>query len=190
MTNSQFPQSQAESDLLEVLLDSDEIPYPWNLEQPESEAYFEAAEADFSLSDGLGEDDLAGRSQIFFDRVERLWPAVSLHQSLREHFCDRIPEEILHRLSRAATDLSRDLRTQSTSLADRLVFCVREILPRWDEEDLQVLARPMVYAMRGNDNGGAQVRSARWEELSAVEQARLSLAIARYALEITENGQK
>lgn len=195
MTNSQFPQSQAESDFLEVLLDSDETAYPWNPEQPESDAYFEAAEADFSLSNCLGSDDLPRRSRTFFDRVERLWPAVSLHESLRERFRDRIPEDILHRLSRTAADLTRDLSAQSASLADRLVFCVRPILPQWDEEDLQVLARPMAHAMRGKENGGAEStrakrQSAGWEDLSAVEQARGCLAVARYALEIAQKGQQ
>jgi len=193
MTNSQFPQSQAESDLLDVLLDSGETAYPWNPERPEADAYFAAAEADFSISDGLDSDDLARRSRTFFDRVERLWPAVSLHQSLQDRFRDRIPEEILHRLSRAAADLTRDLSAQSASLADRLVLCVRPILPQWDEEDLQVLARPMAHAMRGKENGGAEStlakrQSVAWEDLSAVEQARGCLAIARYALEIAQDG--
>jgi hypothetical protein len=195
MTNSQFPQSQAESDLLAVLLDPDRTAYPWNPEQPGSDGYFEAAEAEVDLSEGLGGDDLACRSQSFFDRVERLWPTVSLHQSLLRRFRDRVPEDLLDRLSRVAADLTGDRAVRGASLADRLVWCARQILPEWDEEDLRVLARPMAHAMRGNDGGGveatlAKMRSANWDDLSAVEQARLSLAIARHALWVAQNPER
>jgi hypothetical protein len=66
------------------------------------------------------------------------------------------------------------------------VQCVQDALPNLAEDDLYVLARPLAYAMRGNDapieSTLERVRSIEWDALSDVEQARLSLAIARFAL--------
>jgi hypothetical protein len=65
---------------------------------------------------------------------------------------------------------------------------VQDCLPSWGEEDLQVLARPFAYAMRGSETEMLEValrsvRCAEWADLSSIEQARLSLALARYALD-------
>ena len=71
------------------------------------------------------------------------------------------------------------------SLADQMVECVLDILPQWDEEDLQVLARPLAYAMRDADPEGVELVMATqrlWAELSEIEQARVGLAVARYAI--------
>jgi hypothetical protein len=66
-----------------------------------------------------------------------------------------------------------------------MVECVLDILPQWAEEDLQVLARPLAYAMREVDSEGAELVMATrrpWAQLSEIEQARVSLAVARYAI--------
>ena len=66
-----------------------------------------------------------------------------------------------------------------------MVECVLDILPQWDEEDLQVLARPLAYAMRDVDSEGVELVVATkrpWAQLSEIEQARVSLAVARYAI--------
>ena len=66
-----------------------------------------------------------------------------------------------------------------------MVECVLDILPQWDEEDLQVLARPLAYAMREADSEGVElVTTSRkpWTELSEIEQAIVGLAVARYAI--------
>jgi hypothetical protein len=66
-----------------------------------------------------------------------------------------------------------------------MVECVLDILPQWAEEDLQVLARPLAYAMREVDSEGTQLAMATkrpWAQLSEIEQARVSLAVARYAI--------
>ncbi len=71
-------------------------------------------------------------------------------------------------------------------LADQMVECVLDILPQWAEEDLQVLARPLAYAMRdANPSGVELVMATRrpWAGLlSEIERARVSLAVARYAI--------
>jgi hypothetical protein len=99
-------------------------------------------------------------------------------------------------LGAIATQAHQVLST-SQSLADQLVQCVQNILPDLAEEDLYVLARPLAYTMRNGESHCAvdstleKIRTVAWEELSEVEQARLSLAVARCALlEIESQGHK
>ena len=73
-------------------------------------------------------------------------------------------------------------------MADRLVECVQSLLPDWAEDDLLVLARPFAYAMRGSQAADVEsvlgeIRHEDWTALSKIEQARVSIAIAHYALE-------
>ncbi|HAG81788.1 MAG TPA: hypothetical protein DCL61_11625 [Cyanobacteria bacterium UBA12227] len=75
---------------------------------------------------------------------------------------------------------------------DRMIQCVEELLPNWAEDDLQVLARPLAYAMRGAEAETVElalgaVRPLDWTELSEIERARLSLAIARIAIDDLES---
>jgi hypothetical protein len=70
---------------------------------------------------------------------------------------------------------------------EQLVACVRDALPSLAEEDLQVLARPMAYAMRDEASNVtesvlAATRALDWAALSEIEQARLGLTIAYEAL--------
>ena len=78
------------------------------------------------------------------------------------------------------------------SLSDQLVHCVSEVLPGWDLEDLEVMARPLAYSMRGDKNDElenilATIEPVDWYNLSEVEQARLSLAIALYAISLVSS---
>jgi len=85
---------------------------------------------------------------------------------------------------------AQDTIAANALLVDRLVACVQEILPTWADDDLYVLARPLAYAMRSDDAPVTAVidavRSADWADLSEIEQARLSLALARYTLDQLE----
>ncbi|NJL85852.1 MAG: hypothetical protein HC886_07540 [Leptolyngbyaceae cyanobacterium SM1_1_3] len=72
-------------------------------------------------------------------------------------------------------------------MLNQLVYCVEDILAAWDQADLQVMARPLALAMRDGQGEAVEValRSVRpenWQALSGMEQARLTLAIARYAI--------
>lgn len=192
MTKLNCHNSETELDLWSLLLDdSENSAYPWSPEQAESYNYFEETDLNLSLSDCFSNDDITERAQVFFEHIENLWPPISLYQLLVEKLtlngggtllC-RIPEDILRGISKAAVVRDKAFQT----LGEQLVFCVSQILPQWDSEDLQVLARPMVNAMRGNNNRALEsiftkMGSQEWHELSQVEQARLSLAIAHYAL--------
>lgn len=157
------------------------ISYPWNLSDPHTESFFTELEQGFSLED-WSEGDIAPRSQAFFSHLDQLWSATALQSSLAQKFA-AMPRTLLSTIARQAQQVA----TVSHSLADQLVQCVQEVLPNWADEDLQVLARPLAYAMRGEedaiDSTLSSIRPLAWHELSETEQARMSLAVARYAIE-------
>ncbi|MBW4578521.1 MAG: hypothetical protein KME42_02985 [Tildeniella nuda ZEHNDER 1965/U140] len=157
------------------------IPYVWNPATPESEPFFTALEQALPLDDWKV-DEVATRSNVFFAQVNQLWSTASLQESLMQRFATRVPQQLLTAIATRA----QHVLSSSISLADQLVQCVQEALPNLAEDDLYVLARPLAHAMRGNDTPIEatlnRVRSVEWDALSEVEQARLSLAIARYAL--------
>lgn len=172
-----------------------QISYPWNPADPESEEFFEQAEQAVGFEEWQGAE-IAAQAPTFFAQVDRLWATTSLQSSLQstlaQKFSLRMPEVLLTAIAQQA----QTLVASSLSLADQLVQCVDELLPSLDVEDLQVLARPLAYAMRGEgDTLGCDtvlnsIRAIEWEDLTDIEQARVSLAIARYALAELENTPK
>ena len=170
---------QAQMDLLATIVQTD-VAYPWNPAQLESESYFTALEEEFALSDSFSDSDIAQKSQVLFAQLEQVWLTTDLQKSLREKFA-RVPQDFLTRIAQSVQNAT----VKYQSLADQMVECVLDILPQWAEEDLQVLARPLAYAMREVDSEGAQLVMATrrpWAQLSEIEQARVSLAVARYAI--------
>lgn len=149
------------------------IAYPWNPADAEAESFFNALDQKFSL-DALPESELNDRADAFFSHLDTLFAAPTLEASLAQKFAT-VPQAILNTIARQAEKLA----TSSASLADQLVLCVQEALPQWAEDDLHVLARPLAYSMRGEEQS---VKSTDWAKLSETEQARLTLAIAQYAL--------
>jgi hypothetical protein len=196
-----FPfQAEAELELLQVMLqdslthpdDSDtSFTYPWNPAAPEAEAYFEALEQEV-IKAGWSTDEFVEQGQILAGFFDQLWsdaPASTTQRvnsactNLLQQFAAQVPQQLLDTIVQRA----QQVVSINLSLADQMVQCVQECLPNWAEEDLQVLARPFAYAMRGGETEMLEaalrsVRCAAWTELSGVEQARLSLAIARYAI--------
>ncbi|NET38222.1 MAG: hypothetical protein F6K19_40535 [Cyanothece sp. SIO1E1] len=189
----QSEQAQVELALLQSLLSGDR-PYPWNPAEPESETYFAEIEQACEAPD-LSVQVTANHWQTLSMQLDKLWSDVSvgatpqesanpsLKAALMGRFATRMPENLLNTIARQA----QQVLAANLSLSDQLVNCVQDILPAWDCEDLQVLARPLAHAMRGGDAEVLEValrsvRFAAWTELSGVEQARLSLAIARYAI--------
>lgn len=172
-------QTQAEMDLLATIVQTD-VAYPWNPAQLESESYLTALDEEFALSDTFSDSDIAQKSQVLFAQLEQVWLTTALQKSLREKFA-RVPQDFLARIAQSVQNAT----VKYQSLADQMVECVLDILPQWAEEDLQVLARPLAYAMREVDSEGAQLLMATrrpWAQLSEIEQARVSLAVARYAI--------
>ncbi|MBF2026181.1 MAG: hypothetical protein IGS48_05350 [Oscillatoriales cyanobacterium C42_A2020_001] len=167
------------------------IAYPWNPLMPEAETFFADDETP-SIFEGWQEEEIVGRSQSFFAGIDRVWATTGLQATLVERFAARVPQNWLSAIAQQAQQVVASAQQAvvgaSTTLADQLVECVREIAPGLAEEDFYVLARPLAVQMR---NGGttnaidsfiAQVPQVEWEHLSEVQRARLGLAIARYAL--------
>jgi hypothetical protein len=172
-------QTQAQMDLLATIVQTD-VAYPWNPAQLESESYLTALDQEFALSDSFSDSDIAQKSQVLFAQLEQVWLTTALQKSLREKFA-RVPQDFLARIAQSVQHAT----VKYQSLADQMVECVLDILPQWAEEDLQVLARPLAYAMREVDSEGAELVMATrrpWAQLSEIEQARVSLAVARYAI--------
>jgi hypothetical protein len=166
-------------ELLATIVQTD-VAYPWNPAQLESESYLTALEEEFALSDSFSDSDIAQKSQVLFAQLEQVWLTTALQKSLREKFA-RVPQDFLTRIAQSVQNAT----VKYQSLADQMVDCVLDILPQWAEEDLQVLARPLAYAMREVDSEGAELLMAArrpWAQLSEIEQARVSLAVARYAI--------
>jgi hypothetical protein len=196
-----FPfQAQAELELLQIVLqdepfgypdsDQDSLTYPWNPAVPEAEAYFDALEQEV-MKAGWSAEELAEQGQVLANYLDQVWatfstPAVvpsALCARLLQQFATQVPQQLLDSIVHRA----QQVVTTNLSLADQMVQCVQDCLPNWADDDLHVLARPFAYAMRGADTEMLEaalrsVRCAAWTELSGIEQARLSLAIARYAL--------
>ncbi len=174
--------SPVQAELLEALLQPEEALYPWNPADPDTEAYFAEMENEFELEDWSDEEIMA-RSQKLFAGIDFCAKQVSpiadvLKKSLGERFAPRVPQTLLDAIAHKA----HQVVSTNLSLADKLVECVQQLLPNWAEEDLLVLARPLAYAMRGEAETIESTPSAAWTELSDMEQARLSMAIAQYAI--------
>lgn len=188
--------SSVQGELLEALLQSEDNLYPWNPAEPEAEAYFVERERGFILEQWLEPEEIAQASQSLFEQLHQCWSSLesateeNLHRSLSERFAALAPEAWLAAIAHKA----QELVSSNLSLAEQLVLCVKPLLSNWAEDDLLVLARPLAYAMRGNSESAAEtypgfVRQADWQELSAMEQARLSLAIAHSALVQLQNSE-
>lgn len=188
----EYSQSHLELELLELLTQT-EVPYPWNPTVLETEAYFstvEAAAAPLWLTD---EADFAPQAQTAIAAFERLWSAnpsetsavATVRAALVQKFGTQVPSNWLE----AIAERAQTLTSSETPIAQRLIQCVSELLPQWTPEDLQVLARPFAYAMRGEslDSTVTTMSQKTWSDLSEIEKARLSLAIARYAVYELEN---
>ncbi|NJR38214.1 MAG: hypothetical protein HC781_04380 [Leptolyngbyaceae cyanobacterium CSU_1_4] len=177
-------QAQAEMELLRQIL-QEQPSYLWDPASLTAPSYFADLEQEV-LNAGWTTEELTEQGQIFATHLEQVWatvPAVNgLAADLFQRLALQVPPHFLEGILRKAQQVA----SANLSLADQLVQCVQDILPTWDTDDLQVLARPFAYAMRGSDESLESVlksvRCANWDDLSSIEQARLSLAVARYTL--------
>lgn len=183
--------SLTELELLEALL-ADDVTYPWNPNDLESEEYFVEQSRQFPFED-WSESEITTRSDAFFSKLELLWNETvpelqptdigNLQTELQQRFAAYIPSSWLVAIASKAYHVLQEQK----SIADQLVQCVQELLPNWAEDDLLVLARPFAYSMRSPQTTELElalgnVSSFEWSALSEFDQARAGLAIARYAL--------
>lgn len=166
-----------------------ETSYPWEGHSPEGAAYLATVDelAQEMLQDDAIADSLSQGWTAFSGQLEAQWPSVTPESTLltllQQQFQERMPTHLLRTIATTASQVAHSGRP----LVDQLVDCVNTVLPGWDTGDLAVLARPLAYSLRDGrrDILAVHLRSvspADWEALSAVEQARLSLAIASVAL--------
>jgi hypothetical protein len=174
---------QIRSELVQMLVTADPTadasPYPWNSYSPEADPYLARLEQ-YATWEGWDEAELSHHADSLASYCGQLW---TKHRVLAQ-FAERIPAHVLDViLCKAQATIAAQL-----SLADRLVACVQDALPTWAGDDLYVLARPLAYAMRGDDASvtaaiAAVNPGADWAMLSDTEQARLSLAVARQIID-------
>ncbi|MGF1481286.1 MAG: hypothetical protein ACFB4I_17680 [Cyanophyceae cyanobacterium] len=149
--------------------------YPWNPAAPEADAYYSRLEQTFSLTDCFEPEEIDQQAEAFFGQLQQCWEAVDaeIEVSLSARFSNA-PVSWLEIIARRA----KDFIGTSFSRVQQLVECVKPLFADWAEEDLTLLARPIAQAIRGD----SQFKKTAWEELSAADKARLSMAIAHYAL--------
>jgi hypothetical protein len=196
--------SQFDLELLSALLEPEDATYPWNPADEESEMYFRELEEQFAQD--LTDEELTSNSQTFYGKLDTLWSEISecshykcntnnltlasLQKSLHSAFAASVPQSWLNAIAQKASEM---LNT-SLSIGDQLlVECVQTVLPNWETEDLLVLARRCAYDMRGLEAQNnvestiTDIKNREWTALSQIEQAKVSLAIAHYALTQLDN---
>jgi hypothetical protein len=197
--------SQVELELLEVLLEPEDATYPWNPADDESEGYFNELEQLFVMQDLLDEE-LTTRSQNFYEQLDTLWSEVStslyyncntscasvdnLQETLHTAFVASVPQGWLNAIAQKAADIF----ASQQSIGEQLVQCVQAVMPTWGSDDLFVLARPFAYAMRSSEPQNlksiiSNIENRDWTNLSEIEQAKISIAIAYYALKQLDSFQ-
>lgn len=173
------PQSEAERAMLQTVLDS-ETAYPWEANQAPEYAAQAAEKHSLDFTEAEADQGWNALSQ----QLNAFWgDASNMEAALLAKFAGRLSAAVADRIAQAAQQVANSGRP----LAEQMIACVRETLAGWDEADLQVMARPMAFAMRGQEeNIDAAINSVRdveWDSLNEMEQARISLAAARYALD-------
>ncbi|MEO0869328.1 MAG: hypothetical protein AAFY17_12975 [Cyanobacteria bacterium J06642_11] len=159
---------------------STQAPYPW---QPEIAAnYFsEATAAGDELA--FSDEEVQLGWQAMSTRLNAIWGGPSIQMALAQRFASRLSQDVIEQITAKATQMVKTGRP----LAEQLIGCVRDTLTGWDDADLQVMARPLAHAMRGQeeilDATIDSVRDVEWQALSPMEQARISLAAARWVID-------
>ncbi len=182
--------SETQAELLQSILAKQS--YPW-LPDSVAQGYEDALETAGQLLEISDEEALAGW-QGLSAQLDQIWagPGVDVLTLLKQKFAARLPETVLMAISDRAQQLAQQsaqgLSKSAQPMVAQMIACVKGTVTAIGEADLQVMARPMAFAMRSSgaeelvDATVASVRQANWENLSALEQARLSLAAARYAI--------
>ena len=175
-------QQQAELDLLHAVL-SPAPSHPWDSYSQTTAAYLNQLE--HNAVELVDDADIESQWSQVSALAASLWAGADtpLLAALTQKFGTRMPPSLLAQLASQAQSAANS----GQALIDQLVTSAQAALTGWDVGDLQVMARPMALAMRSHDADPVEavvqsIRPADWEALSEIEQARLSLAIARYAL--------
>ena len=178
--------SEAEAELIDCLLASPTLDYPWNPADPETADYYTQSDRYFSLDD-WSDREITQQSESFFTSIQSCWDAASSESdlsplaALTSKFGARVPQQWLAQIAANVGSLASNLEP-----VEQLVRSVQDLLSNWAIDDLLVMARPYAYPMRCNpgvDNPDNIVRPLEWTELSELERAKLTILIAQYAID-------
>jgi hypothetical protein len=141
--------------------------------------------------------ELITSADNFYQNLDIIWDQVSviennniskntvnyLRSALQNAF-SVMPEVLLTAIAQKAAEVS----ILEKSASEKLVECVQALLPSWEMDDLLVLARPFAYAMRSSEPQTLtsiirDFEHRDWANLSEIEQVKITLAIADYALQ-------
>jgi hypothetical protein len=186
--------SNVDLEFMEALLEPEDAAYPWNLADESSEAYFHNLELQFGWQDFSDAERISADN--FYQNLDTMWDQVAVLennsskntvnylQEVLQNAFSVIPGGLLTAISQKAAEVS--MLEQSAS--EKLVECIQALLPSWEVDDLLVLARPFAYAMRSSEpytltSVIRDFEDRDWANLSEIEQAKITLAIADYALQ-------
>lgn len=182
-------------ELLEALLASEDAIYPWNPADVCSEAYFDDLEQQFNRQN-FSASKLIENANNFYHNLDKIWgQTVAETENIRNNTVNYLQKALSNAFSVIPEFLLMEIAQKATvvlmvekSASEKLVECVQTLLPNWDRDDLLVLARPFAYYMRSSEPDKLtsvikDLENRDWSNLSEIEQAKISLAIANYALE-------
>ncbi len=188
--NNGLPAAQAE--LLQAVLETEG--YPWLADETSVTYSKEIENAGLALE--ISEDEAAQGWQGLSTQLNQMWGDRTAEDSLTDQlvvkFAESLPSEVITRIGENAQRIASEAKSSGQSMLDQMVACVQDVMTQMADDDLRVMGRPMAMAMRGNSADEfvtatiQSIRTAEWEALSPIEQARLSLAAARYALSQVE----
>ncbi|MEL7329364.1 MAG: hypothetical protein AAGJ69_05925 [Cyanobacteria bacterium J06559_1] len=190
--------SSAQAELLQTVLASEQYPWLPNTNRSTDGADpLEAAGLTMEISD---EDARQGWNALSA-QLTQMWgesapqstlASAPLQAALMEKFSGRLPATIIEQIGTKAKQLASDGQASGQTILDQMVMCVEDVMGTMAAADLQVFGRPMALAMRSTSSDEIleatiqSIRSVEWEALSPIEQAKLSLAVARYAISEAE----
>ena len=175
--------SATASELLQTILDTEQSS-PWISAETASEYDEQIFKAGAALE--ISDSEAARGWQVLSAQLNGLWNVAenSLLVQLQQKFAERLPAQMLAMIAEKAQQMVRS----GEPMVKQMIDCVQDGLSNVAETDLQVMARPMAFAMRGSSADEfveatiQSVRQVEWEALSPIEQSKLSLAAARYAI--------
>ncbi|MEL7142593.1 MAG: hypothetical protein AAFY33_18195 [Cyanobacteria bacterium J06643_4] len=181
-------ESAIKAALLQSVLDTEQSA-PWLAAQSTDEYDAQVSTAGEALE--FSDEEVSQGWQTLSAQLNQLWggQSVGVVALLQQKFAGRMPSDLLAMIGEKAQQVAQS----GQPMLDQLITCVQDGFDNMAAADLKVMARPMAFAMRGSSADEfveATVQSIRkedWTALSPIEQARLSLAAARYAISQSED---
>jgi len=213
-----FLPSLGDLELLEILLSAEDTTYPWDIADTQTEVYLQKMEQQIIQQDFLPLTEITQREANFFRHLDMIWEKIPdnnpeiypqhlvdyLLTALNQVFAPSVPLHWLHTITQKAIQVF----TLERSASEKLVECVQSLLPllpNLETVDLLVLARPIAYNIRTKEIDDLDISSLsseqkltpviellvqqQWSDLSEVDQAKIGLIMADFALKKLDHMQ-